>query len=179
MASYKHFLISTPVPYVAHVEINRPSKLNAFFEEMWLELKTVFDTLSVDQDVRAIVLSGAGAKAFTAGLDVEAASQSGILGKKDGAPRDVARVAVGIKRHVAEFQDCISSVERCEKCTQVPFHCQRSQTQGICGAYIYIYIYFSLSLFPRQFLADVDIHYEIMNTTNMNQRSYASCTASP
>lgn len=115
MASYKHFLLSTPSPYVAHVEINRPSKLNAFYEEMWLEFKTVFDTLSTDPEVRAIILSGAGAKAFTAGLDVEAASQSGVLGKKGGAPQDVARKAVGIKRHVAEFQDCISSVEKCEK----------------------------------------------------------------
>ena len=80
---------------------------------MWLELKTVFDTLSTDSTVRAIVLSGAGAKAFTAGLDVEAASQSGFLGKRGS--EDVARRAVGIKRHVAEFQGCISSVEKCEK----------------------------------------------------------------
>lgn len=115
MASYKHFLLSTPLPYVAHVEINRPSKLNAFYEEMWLEFKTVFDTLSTNPEVRAIILSGAGAKAFTAGLDVEAASQSGIIGKDRAGPKDIARIAVGIKRHVAEFQDCISSVEKCEK----------------------------------------------------------------
>jgi len=115
MAPYKHFLLSTPLPDVAHVEINRPSKLNAFYEEMWLELKTVFDTLSTDSEVRAVILSGAGAKAFTAGLDVEAASQGGVLGKKDGGSKDVARIAAGIKRHVAEFQDCITSVEKCEK----------------------------------------------------------------
>jgi len=115
MATYKHFLVDTSLPNVAHVQINRPSKLNAFYEEMWLELKTVFDTLSIDTSVRAIVLSGAGPKAFTAGLDVEAASQSGVLAKGSDKPQDVARIAVGIKRHVAEFQDCISSIERCEK----------------------------------------------------------------
>lgn len=113
--AYKHFLIDTPLPYVAHVQINRPAKLNAFFEEMWLEFKTVFDTLSTDPEIRAIVLSGAGAKAFTAGLDVEAASANGVLARK--GPQDVARIAVGIKRHVQEFQDCISSVEKCEKRT--------------------------------------------------------------
>lgn len=117
MASYQNFLVNTPLPFVAHVQINRPNKLNAFFEEMWLELKTIFDTLSIDPEIRAIILSGAGAKAFTAGLDVEAASQNGIMAKQNRKSQDVARIAVRIKRHVAEFQDCISSVEKCEKRT--------------------------------------------------------------
>ena len=82
---------------------------------MWLEFKVVFDALSLDPDVRAIILSGAGDRAFTTGLDVEAASQSGIMAKEGGKTQDVARKAVGIKRHVAEFQDCIGSVEKCEK----------------------------------------------------------------
>lgn len=115
MSTYKYFLVDTPSPYVAHVQINRPTKLNAFFEAMWLEFRTVFDTLSHDPEVRAIILSGAGDRAFTAGLDVEAASQSGVLAQQAGKTNDVARVAVGIKRHVQEFQDCISSVEKCEK----------------------------------------------------------------
>lgn len=82
---------------------------------MWLEFKTVFDTLSHDSEVRAIILSGAGDRAFTTGLDVQAASQSGILQQQAGKTEDVARKAVGIKRHVEEFQNCIGSVEKCEK----------------------------------------------------------------
>jgi delta(3,5)-delta(2,4)-dienoyl-CoA isomerase len=117
--TYEHFLVTSPAPFVAHVQINRPQKLNAFFEAMWLEFKTIFDTLSFDPEIRAIILSGAGAKAFTAGLDVQAASQEGILKKEEG--RDVARQAVGIKRHVVKFQDCISSVEKCEKRTHPVF----------------------------------------------------------
>jgi delta(3,5)-delta(2,4)-dienoyl-CoA isomerase len=115
--AYKHFLVERPIPYVAHVQINRPAKLNAFYEEMWLEFKVVFDTLSLDSDVRAIVLSGAGERAFSAGLDVQAASQQGILQTAAGQTTDVARKAVAIKRHVEEFQNCISSVEKCEKRT--------------------------------------------------------------
>jgi delta(3,5)-delta(2,4)-dienoyl-CoA isomerase len=113
--TYDHFLVSNPSPFVAHVEINRPSKLNAFFEAMWLEFKTIFDTLSYDPEIRVIVLSGAGEKAFTAGLDVAAASQQGILQQQGGKTVDVARKARGIVRHVQEFQDCISSAEKCEK----------------------------------------------------------------
>lgn len=78
---------------------------------MWIEFGQIFDKLSYDSDVRAIVLSGAGEKAFSAGLDVQAASEGGTLAKKG----DVARVAVGFRRHVDEFQKCVASVERCEK----------------------------------------------------------------
>jgi delta(3,5)-delta(2,4)-dienoyl-CoA isomerase len=45
MASYskfKHFLISSPAEYIVHVQVNRPEKLNAFYEAMWLELGEIF-----------------------------------------------------------------------------------------------------------------------------------------
>jgi Delta3,5-Delta2,4-dienoyl-CoA isomerase len=113
--NYQHFLVSTPLPFVAHVEINRPKKLNAFFEVMWFELRTIFDALSVDPEIRAIVMSGAGDRAFTTGLDVEAANL--LRSESD----DVARKAVALKRDIKEFQDCISSVENCEKRASLPF----------------------------------------------------------
>ncbi|KAK2068399.1 hypothetical protein P8C59_003038 [Phyllachora maydis] len=115
-ASLQHFRVTAPAPSVAHVEINRPAKLNAFFEPMWLELRAVFAALSTDPDVRVVVLSGAGDRAFTAGLDVQAASQaSPALGPPGVKPLDGARTAARIRRHVTEFQDCVSAVERCEK----------------------------------------------------------------
>ncbi|OIW28980.1 delta-delta-dienoyl-CoA isomerase, partial [Coniochaeta ligniaria NRRL 30616] len=113
-SSYTYFRTSSPAPFVSHVEINRPDKLNAFHEQMWLELRQVFDQLSSDPEVRAVVLSGAGDRAFSAGLDVVAASQTETLqGGRSGA--DAARKAAGIRRHILEFQECISAVERCEK----------------------------------------------------------------
>lgn len=84
-------------------------------EETWLEFKTVMDTLSLSPDVRAIVLSGAGDRAFTAGLDVQAASTGGVLVQAAETSSDVARRAISIKRHIDEFQECIGSVEKCEK----------------------------------------------------------------
>lgn len=83
---------------------------------MWLNLSAIFRQLSHDPNVRAVVLTGAGDRAFTAGLDVQAASAGGALsGKEDAAPMDSARKANGIRRHIVEFQDCITDVERCEK----------------------------------------------------------------
>ncbi|KAJ9386309.1 hypothetical protein DTO063F5_3823 [Paecilomyces variotii] len=109
---FKYFVITYPQEYVAHVEINRPDKMNAFHEEMWLEMRIVFDLLSTSSSVRAIVLSGAGEKAFTTGLDVKAASQGILFSPSDS---DTARHATSLRRHIVEFQDCISAIERCEK----------------------------------------------------------------
>ena len=88
---------------------------------MWLELRTLFDTLSTDSSVRAIIFSGAGEKAFTAGLDVKAASQ-GLLAKPSGSGPDGARVATQLRRQVSSFQDCVTSLERCEKPVIVVLH---------------------------------------------------------
>lgn len=87
---------------------------------MWLEFRDIFAHLSHDPSTRAIVLSGAGPKAFTSGLDVLAASQSSNIlatqtSSSSNIQRDGARVATDMRRHILEFQDCISAVERCEK----------------------------------------------------------------
>lgn len=79
----------------------------------------VFSRLSEDPSVRAVVLSGAGEKAFTTGLDVKAASE-GLLSQDTDL--DPARKAALMRRHVAQMQDCISAVERCEKPVVVAMH---------------------------------------------------------
>jgi hypothetical protein len=113
LTEYKYFNIYHPKPFVAHVEVNRPAQLNAFLRATWIELSTIFDKLSRDPDVRAIVLSGAGEKAFTAGLDVREAAEEGILA--DRKKIDPGRLANIIRRDVKDIQHCISCVERCEK----------------------------------------------------------------
>lgn len=81
---------------------------------MWLNLSSIFRTLSHDPSVRAIVLTGSGPRAFTAGLDVTAASQ-GTLSAAATPTTDPARKAAGLRRHIEEFQSCITDVEKCEK----------------------------------------------------------------
>lgn len=114
----QHFTLSFPHPYVAHVSIARPEKLNAFTEPMVHSLGAIFKQLSSDPDVRAIVLSGEGPRAFTAGLDVQSASESGPLSHSEqqtGPPLDTARKAVLLRRHILQFQASVSAVEQCEK----------------------------------------------------------------
>ena len=55
---------------IAVVTINRPDKLNALNLAVLRELGAAFDELESDREVRAIVMTGAGSKAFIAGADI-------------------------------------------------------------------------------------------------------------
>ncbi len=54
---------------VATVTLNRPAAHNAFDARMRVELRDVWARLRRDDDVRAVVLTGAGDKAFCSGVD--------------------------------------------------------------------------------------------------------------
>lgn len=110
--NYTHFTTTSPAPFVAHVEINRPTKLNTFTRDMWLEFGALFGRLSHDPDVRAVVLSGAGEKAFCAGLDVKAAAADG---QRAADGKDIGRAATALRRYIKDFQGAISKMEECEK----------------------------------------------------------------
>lgn len=56
--------------HVATITLDRPKKLNAVTPEMSAELERVIIALNDDDDVRAIVLTGAGERAFSAGSDI-------------------------------------------------------------------------------------------------------------
>ena len=55
---------------VAHVVLNRPDKLNCVSRAMWERLGAVFAELDTDGDLRCVVLSGTGPKAFCVGADI-------------------------------------------------------------------------------------------------------------
>jgi len=55
---------------VATVVLNRPEKLNALTKAMWRSLGEAIGTLSADDDLRCIIVRGAGEKAFSPGNDI-------------------------------------------------------------------------------------------------------------
>jgi enoyl-CoA hydratase len=76
---------STPMPDSVVIEIkdsialltlNRPHKLNALNYELIDRLVALLDAIEAAADVRAIILTGAGERAFSAGADIHEFSQS-------------------------------------------------------------------------------------------------------
>jgi enoyl-CoA hydratase/carnithine racemase len=55
---------------IATVVLNRPEKLNAMTKPMWRRLGEVMNTLSADDELRCLVLRGAGGRAFSPGNDI-------------------------------------------------------------------------------------------------------------
>ena len=55
---------------VATITLDRPKALNALNEQVLTELVAVFDELERDSDVRAVIITGSGDKAFAAGADI-------------------------------------------------------------------------------------------------------------
>lgn len=56
---------------VAVVTLNRPEKMNALSGELISELRSAIERAEADEDVRVVVLTGAGDAAFSAGYDIE------------------------------------------------------------------------------------------------------------
>ncbi|NUP00932.1 MAG: enoyl-CoA hydratase [Nonomuraea sp.] len=94
---------------VATVTLFRPERLNAFTLTMRSELISAFDLADADDDVRAVVVTGAG-RAFCAGADL--GGGGGTFGHReaaelvDGAPRDgggtvALRIARSLKPVIA------------------------------------------------------------------------------
>ncbi|MEE9278571.1 MAG: enoyl-CoA hydratase-related protein [Myxococcota bacterium] len=93
---YKYVLTEKHPDGVAVVTLNRPEKRNAISQDMHDELEDLFVDLSNDDEVRAIVLTGAGS-AFCAGGDI-GGMKSGEF-RPTGPPipfREVRRLIVNI-----------------------------------------------------------------------------------
>ena len=83
---------------------------------MWQEIRKIFKQLSEADDIRAVILSGAGDRAFSAGLDITWASNDETAFNPSSSKKvDGARKATAIRRLALDFQDCISAIELCEK----------------------------------------------------------------
>jgi enoyl-CoA hydratase len=63
-------LVTSPRPHVALVTLNRPDRMNSMAFDVMLPLREALDAVSRDNDVRVVVLTGAG-KGFCSGADLE------------------------------------------------------------------------------------------------------------
>jgi enoyl-CoA hydratase len=61
---------------IAYVTLNRPKVLNALNTPTWKDLRAAFETARDDAEVRGVILTGAGDKAFIAGADISELAQT-------------------------------------------------------------------------------------------------------
>lgn len=94
---------------IAHVQINRPEKVNAMNAPFWSEIVDIFKWIDDTDAVRAVVISGAG-KHFSSGIDLMLlASVANELGK------DVGRNARLLRRTILRMQASFNAVDNCRK----------------------------------------------------------------
>jgi enoyl-CoA hydratase len=68
---------------IAYVTINRPKVLNALNMATMEELRSAFHDIKGDKDIRVVILTGSGEKAFIAGADIgELSKQDAVTGKE-------------------------------------------------------------------------------------------------
>ncbi|MGJ9383153.1 enoyl-CoA hydratase-related protein [Salipaludibacillus sp. CF4.18] len=82
--------------HLAYVTINRPDKLNSFDFETLVDLENIVEEIKLDKEVRAVIFTGAGTKAFSAGADLK---ERRTLSEKE------------VRRNVNKIRDVFTMIE--------------------------------------------------------------------
>lgn len=59
-----------------YLTINRPSALNALSSEVLKDLNLALDQIEASEDIRVVIVTGQGEKAFVAGADIKEMDQN-------------------------------------------------------------------------------------------------------
>ena len=108
----------TESDHVAHVQLNRPDKLNSMIPEFWTELPEIVKAISAKGQARAIVLSSTG-KHFSAGMDLSVftggGGDLGGSGSSSGGETRAAeagRVRARLRETALTLQDSFTALEK-------------------------------------------------------------------
>ena len=80
---------------IAWITLHRPEALNALSTDVLQQLASLLDKAKADDAVRAVIITGAGEKAFSAGADIKFLSQATPL-----EVREFARLAVAVNNKI-------------------------------------------------------------------------------
>src|SRR5688572_26471962 len=93
-------LLTSLEDHLFTITINRPDKLNALNREVLDELASVIEEVYTNSDIKAVILTGSGQKAFVAGADI---SEFSTTQPEEG------------KALARKGQDIFSRIEQCPK----------------------------------------------------------------
>jgi len=84
--------------HIVRLTLNRPEVLNAFNRELLLALQAELAAINADPAVRAVIITGSGDRAFSAGADIAFLNQAAPL-----EVRELARLAIAVTRMIEEL----------------------------------------------------------------------------
>lgn len=70
-STFETLLLEVDETGIATLSINRPDKLNALNNQVFVELIKLLDDIEKDASLRGLIITGAGEKAFVAGADIK------------------------------------------------------------------------------------------------------------
>jgi len=76
---------------IATITLNRPDKLNAFTTQMMVDMIAAFDASDADDDVRVVIVTGAG-RGFCAGADLSAGGSTFDRTERQDEAREAGRI---------------------------------------------------------------------------------------
>jgi enoyl-CoA hydratase len=82
--------------HLATITINRPEQLNCFDYETLDQLEEIVEELKLDKEIRAVIVTGTGEKAFSAGADLK---ERRTLNEKE------------VRRNVSKIRDVFTMIE--------------------------------------------------------------------
>lgn len=94
--TYKTLIVDTPRPHVARITLNRERQMNAYNWRMAQELQAAIADYRDDDELRALIVTGAGTRAFCTGGDVSG---------EGGEPEHRERVRTQPMGHGREMRD--------------------------------------------------------------------------
>jgi enoyl-CoA hydratase/carnithine racemase len=64
---------------IALVTLNRPEALNALNQDLWQGLRETAESIKETPAIKVVIVTGAGEKAFTAGMDLKMIAGGGVV----------------------------------------------------------------------------------------------------
>ncbi|HET9807900.1 MAG TPA: enoyl-CoA hydratase-related protein [Nitrososphaeraceae archaeon] len=99
MSTLKYVLLE-PMGDVAFIKINRPEALNSMNIDVIWELSKTIDIVGVDNNIKAVIITGVGEKSFCAGADI---------------PYMVNITPIDAEKYASAAQSVLNKIERLEK----------------------------------------------------------------
>ena len=105
---YPTLLSDTPAPGVARITLNRPAQMNAYSFGMTQDLQGAIAAFAADDDLKVLILTGAGERAFCTGGD--------LSGSEPEHSKQVATQPMGHGREMRDgMQAVVSALQQLDK----------------------------------------------------------------